>query len=534
MAAVSVLELTIARYITTAAALTALLVESVAAVPRFLPVDSLVSRRADLSGELARGGWLWPRFTVESIDLDDAQQVRVIIDSGPVARIAAWKFDGNTILTESQLRAGLPKRGLRFTLAVLEQGLDNVTNMYAEEGRPFAVVHAMSLTDSMSFVTLRLGINEGPVARVSGVVFDGNDLPSASVLARVIRFRPAAASRRYIDYWTRRLEISGWVRVDSHRLMAQENLTAETVSCRLKYWLRPLRVNEVLAMVGYSAQDKVVVGFGLVTLGNLFGTGRRFNATWQSGNRQMTLTATYVEPWIFGTDFSLRFGVSHHSLSTIGSWTRIEGGAQCPVARDIDVGAFASVERSATTVGLAATTVSLGSLFSIDTRHPSISPRSGISFKTTLSVGTRNIGGRSSAIMRNEMDMIFLLPVGSMLMLVGTTGGRVAVTNVELGLLEMYPLGGTATVRGFADGEFRARRVGWFRFEPSLSVGGGRMFPFLDVGISESNSLWRLISGYGFGLRVATRAGTVGVDYGVPFGEAVAMGRVHLSFATAF
>lgn len=520
--------------LTTAAALTALLVESVAAQPQFVPVDSLVSRWAELSSELARGGWLWPRFTVESIALDDTQQVRVIIDSGPVARIAAWAFDGNTVLTGSQLRAVMPKRGLRFTSAVLAQGLDDVIHMYAEEGRPFAVVRVATLADSMPFVTLRLGISEGPVARVNRIVFDGNDLPTASVLARVVRFRPAVVTRRNIEYWTRCLELSGWVKVDSYSLMAEETITAETVSCGLHYWLRPLRVNEVLAMVGYSAQDRAVVGFGSVMLGNLFGTGRRFNATWQSGSRRMTMTATYVEPWVLGTDFSLQFGVSHHSLSTIGSWTKIESGVQCPVARDIEVGTFVSIERSATTAGSAATTVSLGSLFGIDTRRPTVSSQSGISFRTKLSVGTRDVNGRSAAIMRNEMDMIFLLPIGSVLMLAGTTGGRAAVTNVELGLLEMYPLGGTATVRGFADGEFRAGRVGWFRFEPSLNSGGGRMFPFFDVGISDSNGLWRLITGYGLGLRVTTRAGTVGVDYGLPFGEAIVKGRVHLSFASAF
>lgn len=518
----------------TAAALTALLVEAVAAPLQFLPVDSLVSRWAELSSELARGGWLWPRFSVESITLDDAQQVRVIIDSGPVARVAAWAFEGNVVLTESQLRAVMPKRGLPLTSAVVEQGLDNVTHMYAEEGRPFAVVRAVSLVDSMPFITLRLGISEGPVARVSRVVFDGNGLPTASGLARVVRFRSAVATGRNIEYWTRRLELSGWVKVDSYSLVAEEPITAETLSCRLHYWLRPLRVNEVLAMVGYSAQDRAVLGFGSVTLGNLFNTGRRFNATWQSGGRRMIMTATYIEPWVLGTDFSLQFGVSHHSLSTIGSWTKIEGVAQFPVARDIEAGTFVSIEQSTTTVGSAATTVSLGSLFGIDTRRPTVSPRSGISFRTKLSVGTRTIGSHSAAIMRNEIDMVLLLPIGGVLVLAGTTGGRAAVTNVELGLLEMYPLGGTATVRGFDDGEFRARRVGWFRFEPSLSLRGVRVFPFLDAGISDTDSVWQLISGYGIGLRATTRAGTVGVDYGVPFGEALGMGRVHLSFAAAF
>jgi hemolysin activation/secretion protein len=96
-------------------------------------------------------------------------------------------------------------------------------------------------------------------------------------------------------------------------------------------------------------------------------------------------------------------------------------------------------------------------------------------------------------------------------------------------------MGGPRTVRGYNEGEFASTSLGWFSTELRYLLGrGSRVYPFLDAGTYRDAAGWHATPGYGAGARVATRAGVLGLDYGVAFRDSPVRGKVHLSFDAAF
>jgi hemolysin activation/secretion protein len=99
----------------------------------------------------------------------------------------------------------------------------------------------------------------------------------------------------------------------------------------------------------------------------------------------------------------------------------------------------------------------------------------------------------------------------------------------------LYDLGGARSVRGLRENEFASDRTVVLRAELRyLPDRQSRIYPFFDCGAFVHQGRWRFISGCGAGVRAATRAGVLGLDYGVAVGEHPLQGKVHLSFETGF
>jgi hemolysin activation/secretion protein len=106
------------------------------------------------------------------------------------------------------------------------------------------------------------------------------------------------------------------------------------------------------------------------------------------------------------------------------------------------------------------------------------------------------------------------------LVLMSSLNGK-QIQNRDLEPYELYTLGGTDDLRGFREDQFSGYRIGWSNLELRyLLARKSRVFLFADYGVvqqqlEEATDTLKDLFGIGFGIRLDTRIGLIGVDYGV-------------------
>src|SRR5690554_67326 len=106
------------------------------------------------------------------------------------------------------------------------------------------------------------------------------------------------------------------------------------------------------------------------------------------------------------------------------------------------------------------------------------------------------------------------------LILMSSLNGK-QIQNRDLETYELYTLGGTGNLRGFREEQFSGHRIGWSNLELRyLLARKSRVFLFADYGVVQQQTENGIVTlndlfGIGFGIRLDTRLGLIGVDYGV-------------------
>ena len=150
---------------------------------------------------------------------------------------------------------------------------------------------------------------------------------------------------------------------------------------------------------------------------------------------------------------------------------------------------------------------------------------------------------RASAVeLHGEWNRPFTLSAG--MTLEWAAAGRFSSERI-LPVFERYPLGGATTLRGYDEEAFRVDRYALTRLEYRWFLGahGQRTFVFWDHAMMSTRDalpqggdrieqLQR--DGLGFGLRLETAGGLVGVDYGLEPGRPPLEGKIHLQLVSTF
>lgn len=120
-------------------------------------------------------------------------------------------------------------------------------------------------------------------------------------------------------------------------------------------------------------------------------------------------------------------------------------------------------------------------------------------------------------ISKQAMEFSFNHYFGISNNLVVATGANVnVIENKALTAFEVFELGGSRNLRGFNENQFYGYRIGWTNLEIRYILSRkSRAFIFTDYGYAE-NIEYRFgkLFGFGFGLRLETKLGMLGIDYG--------------------
>jgi len=484
-----------------------------------------------ITDQLAAEGYISASVEAETVVKGDSVTVRFLVQTGSPARIGGWRISADSGVAIGKLLRLLPSRGTRFGKAVVDRAAAIVLSACENSSFPFAAVTPMALAQESGFVYPALQVRAGPKVQISLLEFVGRPGTKPGLLGRVAGFSPGSYSRTTIAHWRQSLEQSGLVVVDSQAIVGDE------LAYGVRFWVTGRHVNAASGVAGYSPSDRRLTGLLQVSFHNLFDTGRRLEAGWQSAYARTSYRLSYTEPWILGTMVDATASARQQTIDTTSAQTNLALSARARAAVWTTVSFETGYDRFTDALSrTSANVVWAGTGVVLDSRDFPANPRSGVRLSALTKVGKRATdSARSDVVTHVELSLNGVLPVGRSLAWSNSVGLKAVYSAATLTESELYTLGGPGTVRGYREDEFFATRVGWFNTELRYSLDRtSSVFPFLDAGVHRDSLGWQVRPGYGVGTRVATQVGVLGFDYGIAFRDSPLRGKVHLSYDVTF
>jgi outer membrane protein assembly factor BamA len=496
-----------------------------------LDSEALIRGRNRIAGQLRAGGYVSAIVEAETTLRADSVAVTFRIQTGKRARIGGWRVTTDSGVPVERLVRLLPVRGTPFGQAVVDRAAASLLAAYESNSYPFAVVSPLALDQESGFVYPAFMVVAGPMVHISFLEFAGTPGTKPGLLARFAGFTPGGYSPTSSARWRQSLEQSGLVVVDSQAIVSDDR------GYGVRFWVTGRHVNSASGVAGYSPSARKLTGLLLVSFHNLFDTGRRLEAGWQSAYARTSYRLSYTEPWVLGTSIDVTVSARQQTIDTTSAQTNLALSARARAVTWTTVSLETGYDRFTDALSrTSANVVWAGTGVLLDSRDFPANPRSGVWLSALTKVGNRSTDSTGSdAVTHVELGLNGILPCGRSLSWSNSVGLRAVYSGTVLTQSELYTLGGPGTVRGYREDEFVSTRVGWFTTELRYSLDRtSSVYPFLDLGVYQDSLGWQAKPGYGAGTRVATQVGVFGLDYGVVLRDNPLRGKVHLSYDVAF
>jgi outer membrane protein assembly factor BamA len=316
------------------------------------------------------------------------------------------------------------------------------------------------------------------------------------------------------------------------------------------------RTNRIAGAFGYApgtdGAKGVVSGFADVSFLNILGTARSGGARWESPARETRrVRLFYREPWLLGSPFALGGELEQDVRDS--TYSRVSGSLTSDVdlSRRVSAAFSAGLEtlrprREASSVPRSSRRAG-GVSVTFEGRDVPANPTGGLHIRIGSEYGERKIeeeperGIDRTRVRQATLDGGFGLYRGlrGRAVLAWEASGTARLSNEDaIPSYDQFDLGGARTLRGYEEDQFRGSRIAWSRLELRYLTGYlSRVFLFVDGGYvyeereeGESTAREEITkAGYGFGLRVDSAIGIVGVDYGLGEGDGWGEGKLHVS-----
>lgn len=512
--------------------------------------DRLMARLADEGRFEARAQVTWNDDPGGGAPLDFA----VTIHEGPAAVFGAVTHENVDSLDARALaRAAPPRAGQPFRRALLERHLLDLLDRYDEAGFPYARLVPHSVVAAGDTVTVRVRHEPGPRVRLAAIELRGARLTRPRTVERLMGFRPGRAYRQSeLEAGLLRLERSGlFTAVGGAELVPGD----EPARSRLRVEVREAASGSLSGIAGYSGRDRRLSGYLDFRLHNIAGTARRLAARWSAVEKGSTdYLLAYREPFLFGRPVDASVRLSHTVFDTIYTATRTDLAVHWRPGGRTEVTASVGSDRVVVTAGLrraeSSGRLSLGVVHNARTSRAA--PDGGALLGLTLSRGRTLSGTFGDA---PEAALVEALLFDGRAEIYRALGRRtVAALLLSARSLEtdarpvpryeLFRLGGATTLRGYREEQFYTPGFLLGQLELRLLSGaaGSGAFVFVDGAAFTPETgparLWPAFGevevGYGAGVRLGSRVGRVGVDYGLAAGEGPLDGRIHVRAETEF
>jgi len=476
---------------------------------------------------------------VDTVRRANALDVRVVVFEGDPARIGALTLTGSDLFERDEVLARLEvSAGAVFDPFALKRSMLSLLAELNNAGFPFAQVWITGLDfrPETGSVDLAFAVYGGEQTTVAEVTFEGlagTDTTLARRISRLRKGRPyeERAMRRSVGY----LISSGlFAEVRPARV---ERVGPGAVDIRIP--VREFeRRNSIQGVLGFSRReggDYSTGGSVELDFVNVGGTGRAVSFRWlDDGERYRTTRARYGEPFFLRLPVGLSVEFRQDVFDTLYDFTL--GGVDLTVAAGPSVSLSAGFTWDGTVPR-----VDEELLRSVRRRfRAGCSIRAGAAAVSARIEGARKTNYRSGAPDDAEFQFLYRLE-GSVL--VPALDGQAffaravaegVVTPREVPPSETYPLGGARSLRGYRENQFRGREIAWVNLEYRFG-GESRLFVFDDIGAFRGTADgWTVRNGFGFGLRSASKLGTVEMSFGVGERFALEQTRIHVALIENF
>ncbi len=520
--------------------------------------DLLGSDLRTIRDHYRQRGYLAARPTVRSVAYtqDSAWvDVTLAIDEGRQTIIGAIRVEGSAVLSADAVRAGFDTRpGGPLDEAQLEQDIDILIGRYEALGYPLATcsVASMDMVPGQETDTLNvtLAVDEGKRVAIDEIRVRGVHETDTNVVVRETRITPGEpynpAKVRAIRQRLTRLNIFSSV--------AEPQLYLRDGTSGLLISVTEGSTNTFDGVLGYMPAPAEGGGgylTGLVAVGmrNLFGTGRKLSVRWERVDRySQELGVRYVEPWIASLPVNLGIGFNQRQQDSSYVRRVVDLRAELMLSEEVSASIVLGTESVIPSADSAAARVDRSSTRTIgaellsDSRDDIYSPSAGGRYRVEYQYGRKSIGGEAVSVQRFGFDLETFLPTFSrQVAAIGIHGRDLEGGKIEEG--DLYRYGGANTVRGYRENQFLASRVGWVNNEYRFLLARRTfLFGFVDLAYSVTppdippgnpgSEAFRF--GYGFGIRLDTALGNLGVSIALGKGDTFSEAKVHIGIINEF
>ncbi|MFC1553551.1 outer membrane protein assembly factor [candidate division KSB1 bacterium] len=483
------------------------------------------------------------------------KKIVVIIDEGPLYRIKEVNLINDE---ENLIDLSVLKDNTAASKSEIESIISGIIEKYENDGYPYVIIYnddiriASSNTLDLKNVTIDLRIEKRKQTYVDSVSVSGNIYTNENVLIRESRLRTGEKFRSSSLEEAAKL-IRNLPFIESvEDIDLYESKNSKSV-VEIKIIERP--ANNFRGILGYVPDGNFEKGYYIGEFSyeseNLLGSGRKFNTEWRKLDRNTKLiNIGYLEPWIlnqpvnlslmFNQDFqdssynTRKFEVGiHYRLTNFITAHAIFGKEQVfPENEGVE---YFNLRKSSNTI------YEFG--FSYTNMDNLNNPSKGINYysslteqKRKLSAGTLD-GQDSFADKIIKADLAFALPLRGQAVSFTNFSFRQTKNNQNnIPITQKWYLGGSRTVRGYKEKQFLADKIFWYNHELRYILSRySRIFLFSDGGFYQnSGDITRKIFGYGFGMRIDSKAGIIGFDLGLSKSDTFSTAKLHFFLQNYF
>lgn len=391
----------------------------------------------------------------------------------------------------------------------------------------------------------------GEITRIDTIFFQGLVKTRVAVLNRAVRpmlgtvftERQEAAIRHALQRFAF-LSVDG----DNEIVQTREGRTGILVS------LRERQDNEFIGVVGYVPETYNRSGYFTGELDlkfhNLSGTGRQLFLYWSKTNRySQEIELGYKEPWLWKTDF---YGVAEFqqvlrdTLVVIrklgigsGFYSNRFGSFEINLNRESAIPTPGGREL----LGLSRSeTGAVGVRHVFDRRDNIHNPARGLFLQTGIAAG-HQVRDSLAAVTRLELTLesAGFIPLKNSWVIAIELNSRAKWLSggEEPGFAEQYWFGGAGNLRGYPNDFFHGSRIAWGSLELRRLIGElSSYYIFFDQGYYQRFDDDKLFDdnpfSYGVGIRLASRMGIIGLDYGFGKGDSFSTAKIHIRLISRF
>jgi outer membrane protein assembly factor BamA len=498
---------------------------------------------------------------------DSAKVSSLFIKEGEPFRLRSMNLNCTDSLLLSELQSRLDLRQKDQISETISKNVEILLQYLENNGYPFCKISIDSLeinnAEKEVFLDCHTNVLAGAFVEVDSIHIEGNELTKKNVIVRETRLRGKAVyNHQHILRIPERLMKTGFF----NQVEMPEIKIDQKGRGLLFIKVKEGNPNQLNAVFGYNPSTDInKKGYitGLIDIGfiNLLGTGRVVEAYWRKKDQKsQELKFRYVEPWVGG--YPVNAGVGFQQTIQDTSFVRRTWGL------DIDV-PFSDILTIQSHIGKenvlpdsigqilyqlpksSSWIVKLG--FTYDSRDNLWNPSRGVYYGNHYEYARKqivnipdNINGVPSTegIFRRDrwtVDGELYIPTFRwQTILLGLHWRHVKSDEENISIADLFRLGGTSSIRGYREDEFIGEKTAWLNLEYRYLLGNkSRVFLFMDSGYyatkNEKNKLLESYKfSYGFGLRLETRLGTIGVDYGLGEGRGLTTGLVHIGLMNKF
>jgi len=435
---------------------------------------------------------------------------------------------------------------------------------FENTGFPFASVQITNQqfdfdgnTHQVSFDVI---VDKGPLSKFDKIIVEGNERTSATIIERELRLSHSEIyNQEKLNDIPYKLNKLGFFRP----LEPPDFFLDNQGKGVLRIKVDEINTNNFDGIIGYvpgtQSESGFFTGFVNINMRNLFGTGRAILIKWEQENREsQELELNYLEPWFLDYPINISVGLYQRKQDSTFVQRNINSDISYLINNDISASVIFNSESTIPTENALVTNnvfnstlFTSGASIKIDTRDDIFAPTKGIKFNNTYKYVSKSIDASSLAnpniplentLQKFEIDFesYFSLWTSHILSL-GLHGREMKGSLFEFS--DLYSLGGTKSLRGYKEKQFRGNRIFWSNLEYRLHFDQRSfMFAFIDSGyfLRREEPLLDIIKqeafkiGYGFGLSLETAIGILKVSYALGEGDSMSNGKIHFGIANEF